>query len=268
MSSGEGELTQRHNLQFNKQLIRSALQSKEWVDRIAAHPLEERSRKKTNEKVNANKCEALTLARQLTKDGATGSGTKRQPPMDMIAKSRMMLSVDEFTQNQLQPQLERPRPVQQQYQLPQEQAMRPHTFEGLQQPLQQPPQQLLDYSQHVNIQPQHVAIHLYYPNPEQYGNPQQLGGPRPSETHVQIEDGQGMQQPTHHHGDPEQHAGDQEIDNSLQFEGLRQGETPQPSEHPQQRGNPGQQAQQPAAAPNLVGTSAATPFTFDGPQSP
>lgn len=213
--------------------------------------------------------------------------------MDVVEKSRMMLSVNEFRQDQLQSQLEPPRPIQQQYQLPQEQNMQPQAFEGPQQPLQQqPPQQVMDYSQHVNIQPQHVAIHLYYPNPEQYGNPQQqfdgqlehvnpqqLAGPQPSENYLQIEDREDSEQTSsYHHGDLEQHADDQEIYNSLQFESPQQNKSPsepqqgdasQPSDHLQQHGNPEQHSHQPAAAPEPVAAAAATSDTYyAGSQSP
>lgn len=176
----------------------------------------------------------------------------------------MMLSMDDSRFIQPQSQTEQPRPIQQQYQLPQEQGMQPQAFEGP----QQPPPQVMDYSQHVNIQPQHVAIHLYYPNATQYGNPQQLADPPLCEPYVQIEDREGMGQPPHHHGDREQQA-DDEIDDSLPFEIFQQGETLELSEHPQQQGNPEQQFQQPAAAPEPVAADAAsTTATYAESQSP
>lgn len=281
--------------QVNKHLIRSALQSNEWVDRIAANPRGERSKKKSNDKINSMKLDQLAQARQLKKDCAAGFGMERQGSTDTLPEKRGRLSLAsdiESMQGQAQPQLE-----QQQFQLPQEPGMHLQAFEYL----QQPQQHFHDYSQHVNIQP--VTIHLHYGNLEQYGhpknhryseqygnpqqqfegrlehgNPQQLASPQPSENHVQIENREYLAQPQHRDGNAQQHGDAQGLEIPAHHKSPQQNQSPQqpqqsvnsePLEHTQQHGSPQQQDQQPASVPEPVAAAAATatPVTYDGPQS-
>ncbi|KAH8763137.1 hypothetical protein F5883DRAFT_646306 [Diaporthe sp. PMI_573] len=215
-------------LRANKHLIRSALQSNEWMARIAANPRGERSKKKANDKTNTLKLDQLAAARQqLKKDGAAALGTKRQASTDTLPEKRPRLSTDSDVsmQGQAHPGLlEQTQLLQQQSQLPHDQ----------------------------------VAIHLHYGGPEnhgyseQFGNPQQVAGPRPSENHLQIENREYLARPQHYDGIPQQQGDNQVPEIPAHHENPQQSQTPQQPqqgdkpeslEHPQQHGRPQHQDQ-------------------------